>query len=156
MSKKKKRKKAPKDYKHQKMKRKKKLPNLTANRVAPKIKLSEAILILSEPLRKQYSANHQIEVIITMTIIAWNISIFPEDKQEHVRKSLINEFPKKLSREDIALLFKYIDAMVERKKKYYPNINELIIDYNLSISSDTINLTVGTAPLTTKIQKKSS
>jgi len=49
------------------------------------IKISEAILNLSEPLRNQYTDSHQTRVIISMTVMAWNISLFPKDEQVNRR-----------------------------------------------------------------------
>lgn len=156
MAKMKKKKKAKKVHKHKNIKHTKKLSNLTANKAAaPEIKISEAILKLSEPLRKRYRESHRIQGIIFLTIMAWNISLFPEDEQQHVQGMLIDSLQKQLGGEDVAILLNCIDTLIERKKQDYPNVNDYIVDYNLSISGDTLTLAVKSATIHGKIQRRS-
>ena len=123
-------------------KRKKKSSNLSAHKASSEIKISEAILKLSEPLRNKYKESRQIKVIISVTIMAWNISLFPEEEQENVRDMLIDKLPEDLSGEDISTLLACIGDLIAQKKKYYPNVNDYIVKYDLSISGDDITLTV--------------
>lgn len=126
------------------------------NKTPPDIKISEAILKLSEPLREQYREPHRVQAIISITVIAWNISLFPEEEQAHVQGMLLNGLPKQLGGEDVAVLLDCIDTLIERKNLYYLNVREYILTHNLSLSGDTITLTVGTAPMHGKIQRRSS
>ena len=40
----------------------------------PDFKISEAILTLAEPLRMQYREPHRMQAIISIAVMAWNIS----------------------------------------------------------------------------------
>jgi hypothetical protein len=111
------------------------------------IKISEAILNLSEPLRNQYTDSHRTRVIISMTVMAWNISLFPKDEQVNAQQALIDALPEKFGAEDISVFLENIDILIERKNKDYPHIRKYIHKYQLSFSGDTITLTVGSAPI---------
>jgi hypothetical protein len=111
-------------------------------------------LRLSEPLRNKYKDTHHLRGIISATVMAWNISLYPEEEQDNVQDMLIDSLPEELSGEDVATLLACIDDLIARKKKYYSNINDYIVKYDLSISGDDITLTVGSAPINGKIQRK--
>jgi hypothetical protein len=70
------------------------------------IKISEAILKLSEPLRQKYSDSNRTQVIISMTVMAWNISLFPKEEQVKVQGMLLDALPEKLGAEDISVFWK--------------------------------------------------
>lgn len=125
--------------------RKQKLTN--PKRLPPKIKISEAILKLSEPLRQKYRDSHRIQVIISMTVMAWNISLFPKEEQVQVQEILIKALPEKLGAEDVSLFLEEIDTLIVRKNLDYPNIREHILNYQLSSSENAISLTVSTTPV---------
>ena len=128
----------------------------TLKRLPSKIKISEAILKLSEPLRQKYRESHRAQVIISMTVMAWNISLFPKEEQVHVQEMLIDALPEKLGAEDVSLLLENIDILIERKNKEYPHIREFIHNYQLSFSGDTITLSVSTTTVPEKIHRKVS
>ena len=114
----------------------------------PEIKVSEAILKLSEPLRNQIRDSHRTRVIISMTVIAWNISLLPEEKQANAQESLIDALPENISAEELSIFMEYIDIMIKQKKEDYPYTNEYIQKYRLSYTGDTIALTVNTTSVT--------
>lgn len=132
------------------------LGHLSPQLQTPDTKISEAILTLCEPLRNQYREHHRIQIIIFITVMAWNISLFPEEEQVHVQGMLIDALPKQLSGEDVAVLLENIDILIERKNRDYPHIREYILKHQLSFSGDTITLTVGTAAVPEKIQRRVS
>jgi hypothetical protein len=113
----------------------------------PEIKVSEAVLKLSEPLRQKYRDSHRTQVIISITVMAWNISLFPKEEQVQVQEILIKALPEKLGAEDVSLFLEEIDTLIERKNLDYPNIRAHILNYQLSSSGNTISLTVSTTPV---------
>ena len=113
----------------------------------PVIKISEAVLRLCEPLRKRYSQTHRIETIIWLTIVAWNISFFPQEEQFNMQERLIKASPKGLTGKDLAVLFENIEMLAERKKMLYPDVREYIVNHEISFSDDMVTLTVGVAPV---------
>jgi len=122
----------------------------------PAMKISEAILILCEPLRNRYREHHHIQAIIFLTVMAWNISLFPEEEQVHVQGMLIDALPKQLNGEDVSVFLENIDKLIERKNKVYPHIREYILRHHLSFSGDTVTLIVETSTVPEKIQRRIS
>ena len=120
------------------------------------IKISEAILKLSDSLRKKYIELHRLQGIIVMTVMAWNISLFTKEEQVNVQKMLLDALPEQLSAEDVSLLLENIDILIERKNQDYPHIREYILEYHVSVSGEMITLTVGTAPVPEIIQRRVS
>jgi len=122
----------------------------------PAIKISDAILTLAEPLRTHYREPHRLQVIIAITVMAWNIALFPDEEQSHVQGMLLERLPPQLGGEDVGVLLRTIDTLIARKNLLYPNVREYILTHNLSHADNTVTLTVGTAPVPETIQRRSS
>ena len=120
----------------------------------PEIKVSEAILNLSDSLRQKYRELHRLQGIIVMTVMAWNISLFTKEEQVNVQKMLLDALPEQLSAEDVSLLLENIDILIERKIQEYPHIREYILEYHVSVSGEMITLKVGTAPVPDIIERR--
>ena len=120
------------------------------------IMVSEAILNLSEPLRNQYTDSRRTRGIICMTVVAWNISLFPKEEHLNIQEKALDALPEKLSAEDVSVFLENIDILIDRKNKDYPHIREYILKYELSFSGDTITLTAGTAPVPEIIKRRVS
>jgi len=86
----------------------------------PAIKISEAILTLAEPLRAHYREPHRLEAIIAVVVMAWNISLFPNEEHAHVQGMLLESLPPQLSGEDVGVLLSTIDTLITRKRLLYP------------------------------------
>jgi hypothetical protein len=135
-NKKKPRKQKPKTLKHQ-----------PAGLPAHGMIVSEAILRLSELLISRWRASHISQGMITLTAMAWNISLCPQEGQVDVQGMLLDVLPKQLSAKDIASLSEDIDILIERKNRDYPHIREYILKYHPTFSGDTVTLTVGSTPV---------
>ena len=122
----------------------------------PAIKISEAILKISEPLRAHYREPHRLQAIISIAVMAWNIALFPDEEQSHVQGMLLERLPPQLGGEDVGVLLRTIDTLIARKNLLYPNVREYILTHNLSHADNTVTLTVGTAPVPETIQRRSS
>src|SRR5712691_1680957 len=121
----------------------------------PAIKISEAILTLTEPLRAHYREPHRLQAIVAIAVMAWNIALFPDEEQSHVQGMLLESLPTQLGGEDVGVLLSTIDTLIARKKLLYPQVREYILTHNLSLIDNKITLTVGTAPVPDKIQRRS-
>ncbi len=121
----------------------------------PAIKISEAILILAEPLRAHYREPHRLQAIISIAVMAWNIALFPEEEQSHVQGMLLESLPTQLSGEDVGVLLQTIDTLIARKTLLYPHVREYILTHQLSFVDNKVTLSVGTAPVPEKIQRRS-
>jgi hypothetical protein len=122
----------------------------------PAIKISEALLNISEPLRMQYREPHRMQAIIAITVMAWNIALFPEDEQPHVQGMLLESLPPQMGGEDVGVLLSTIDTLIARKNLLYPHVREYILKHDLSFVNDRVTLTVGTAPVPATIRRRSS
>src|SRR5712692_7648094 len=122
----------------------------------PDIKMSEAILTLAEPLRAHYREPHRLPAIISITVMAWNIALFPDEEQSHVQGMLLESLPTQMGGEDVGVLLSTIDTLIARKRLLYPHVREYILTHQLSLADNTVTLTVGTAPVPEKIQRRSS
>src|SRR5215510_16237113 len=74
----------------------------------PTIKISEAILTLAEPLRTQYREPHRMQAIISIAVMAWNMSLFPDEEHAQVQGMLLESLPPQLSGEDVGVLLSTI------------------------------------------------
>ena len=120
------------------------------------IKISEAILHLCEPLRKQYKDNNRIKVIISITVMAWNISLFPKEEQANAQEILSSPLLNQLKKEEAAVLLENIKTLIDRKNMNYPCVRDFILKHTLSFLGDTITLTVETTEVPEEIQRKVS
>jgi hypothetical protein len=117
-------------------------------------KISEAILTLAEPLRAHYREPHRMQAIISIAVMAWNISLFPDEEQSHVQGMLLKSLPPQLSGEDVGVLLSTIDTLVARKRLLYPQVRDYILTHQLSLADDKVTLSVGTAPVPDDIQRR--
>ncbi|MFZ4792461.1 MAG: hypothetical protein ACOYMW_16525 [Candidatus Competibacteraceae bacterium] len=111
------------------------------------IKISAAILALSEPYLKKYSKPHQVQGVITLTIAAWNLSLVTGKEQAHLERLLRDGPLAGWCGEDVASVLNVVDTLVEHKRRDYPEVHEFILKHDLSYVDGTITLTVGTAPM---------
>jgi len=122
----------------------------------PDIKISEAILTLAEPLRAHYREPHRLQAIISIAVMAWNIALFPDEEHAQVQGMLLERLPPQLSGEDVGVLLSTIETLIARKRLLYPQVREYILTHQLSFVDNKVTLTVGTAPVPEKIQRRSS
>ena len=120
----------------------------------PAIKISEAILTLAEPLRAHYREPHRMQAIIAIAVMAWNISLFPDKEHAHVQGMLLESLPPQLSGEDVGVLLSTIDTLIARKRLLYPQVREYILTHQLTFVDNKVTLSVGTAPVPEKIQRR--
>ncbi len=113
------------------------------------IKMSNVILKLVEPTIEEHCSNDkQLKSLISLAIIAWNISIYPHEEQEQLHEKIIDKFvPPDGSAEDYGALYQIVDILLSRKREYYPDLRKLILNYNLTISNGDITLDITSAPI---------
>ena len=133
--------------------RRERLAALGAKREIPtpegEAKMSAVIVHLAEPLIKQYGKTaERAETIISLTVAAWNKSMFPPDKQPIIEKDLIDCFvPKDGSAEAVGVTIHIMDVIAERREKLFPDIRKIIVDYELDVSDGRLTLNVTSAPI---------
>jgi len=113
------------------------------------VKMSGVILKLAEPLLKRYGDNDKhIETIISLTITVWNKLLFPKSEQEELQDEIIERLvPANGDAEDIGSIVYIQDLIAERKSRYFPNLEKIIISYDVTVSGGNITLNVSSAPV---------
>jgi hypothetical protein len=112
-------------------------------------KMSAVVLELAKPLLKEHGkTGGRAEAIISLTVAGWNKSMFPPDKQPAIEKDLIDCFvPKDGSAENIGVAVHIMDLIADRRKKLFPDLRKIILDYDLRISEGFLTLNVTSAPI---------
>ena len=112
-------------------------------------KMSAVILQLAEPLMKQHGKTaERAEAILMLTIAGWNKSMFPPDKQPIIEKDLIDIFvPKDGSAEAVGVAVEVMDIIADRRKKLFPDLRKIIVDYEVTIDGGRLTLGVSSAPI---------
>jgi len=108
----------------------------TAGGPAGRFKMSEVIGHLAEPLVEQLGDTPEdVERVIMMTIVAWNLSLFPPEQREvQLRKAVQKFFPR--DEEAQHVMTWAWDLVLERKRKYYPNLRHFIVDVRFEREPD--------------------
>ena len=133
---------------------KKKSPILCANIIASDIKILEAIIKLAEPLIKRCTEHSQIRIIVWITILAWNLSLFSEGERENYEGIIMKSLPEQVPAQEIATLLESIDLLSAKKKKYYPHLTDFIISHDLTVSENRITLTVNSTSTNENIREE--
>jgi hypothetical protein len=90
--------------------------------------------------------------MIAIAVMAWNISLFPDEEQSHVQGMVLERLPLQLGAEDVGVLLSTIDTLITRKNLLYPHVREYILTHTLTLVDDKVTLSVGTAPVPEKFQ----
>ena len=120
------------------------------------IKISEAILRINEPLRNRYQEPHRIEMIIFLTVMTWNMSLFEGEERTELQEKIMEKLPPDFGGEDVAVLLDNLEMLIECKEKMYPDIREYIMDHQVIFSGNSFKLNVTAAPLKERKEKISS
>ena len=94
------------------------------------------------------------QAIIAVAVMAWNMSLFPDEEHAHVQGMLLESLPPQLSGEDVGVLLSTMDTLIARKRLLYPQVREYILTHTLSFVDNRVTLSVGTAPVPESIQRR--
>lgn len=130
----------------------KRLAALGAKGVIPtpegEAKMSAVILKVAEPLVKKYAETpEQAKAVIMFVIDGWNKSLFPLDKQAVVEKEILAPLVSKgANAETIAMIVDIMNTAAKRRRKLFPDLRKIVVDHKVTISGDSFNLNVSSAP----------
>lgn len=111
--------------------------------------MSENILHLAEPLL-EHSEN--VESVLSLAIIAWNLSLIPEDERGPMMEKLLQQAAEKdpeLERGMRVLL----KDLVQRKIELYPDDLRMILDHELTQTGENSMFNVVSTLLPPKSEK---
>ncbi len=107
-----------------------------------KEKMSEVLLDFAEPLLDEAKSDKEKRTAIAISTLIWNASLLPEREQtEAIEKACYDLAPSK-NATDVAIFMHITDMLLERKKKYFPSIDRMIVDYQISETQGSLHLDV--------------
>jgi len=124
---------------------KKRYPELSKNFIQAKdhhIKMSEIIIDLADELLEVAESMKDKKGAITITIIAWNLSLLDEEtcNQELLTMSKTNAIKNYDGHKEMVALLK---SLINKKNVEYPDINRFIVDYEfIKLNKDDFHLNV--------------
>lgn len=106
-------------------------------------KMSEVLAEFVSPYQRIAKSRNAYESLLEIAILAWNISILPEDKQQKFFDKAIQQVIKldSLTQQDIKNL---LNDLLTRKKKYFADDKRLIMDFQLQEIGSRYHLSVAT------------
>ena len=107
-------------------------------------KMSEIILDLADPLIDGDVSNaKEVDLIVQLTIAAWNKAMLSADKQDASEKQIIDILvPRDGDAELVGTVIQALDIVEERRKKLFPNLRRFIVDYDLQVSDGRVALNI--------------
>ena len=127
------------------------------------VKLSAALIELCEPFEPDILSTKELENLIALAAVAWNIAVLPKDERLERLTAFIETMPnmkEKLESEiDTVLhddsknsdfapattMLHFIGAMIQRKDDLFPNDNRIVVNYNVKDNPEGPYLTVSSA-----------
>jgi len=108
----------------------------SATQASGRFKMSDVIEHLAEPLLDDFGDTpEQVERVIMLTIAAWNLTLFPPEKREAESLSIIEKFfPADPEGKHVVQWI--LNLVAERKRKYYPNLRNPIVDVRFEREPD--------------------
>ena len=105
-------------------------------------KMSEVLLDFVSPLLDVCEDEETEKKAMEFSITVWNAYLLPEKDQDKLIQELISGLSPSSKADDLAMSKYYVDMLMERKKKYFPNNKRLIVDYQISGSRKKRHLSV--------------
>jgi len=132
-----------------KKKKKQKIKRLFKPKIKDDANISEAIVQITNSFLENIEDDFKppFRTMLGLSIIAWNISLFPDNKQGNVYEQVISQIPKAIGAEKVAALVVVVEKLIEEKNKYFPDIKRIIQSYDISENKDGFKLDIKSAPI---------
>lgn len=104
-------------------------------------KLSEVLVEFAEPLMKDAQTAKHVEADLVMAILAWNISLLPEEDRAAFIKKAITSLPRRQRRWSFELE-QCIQMLLERKQALFPDDKRMVLRHKTSGGPGDVNLVV--------------
>jgi len=109
-------------------------------------KMSDVIQDFAKPLLLLKDDEEFQRKALRVAILVWNISLFPKQKQEKALQEICSDFSKPDDPNYIESIKTIVNALIERKRKNYPNHKKVITDFQISGSGKSRRLNVVSTP----------
>lgn len=104
------------------------------------ISMSDAISQLIEPYKDDATDYNSINNLVTFACIAWNTSILPEAQRTEAPGKMVDVIPGKM--EDRFDTLALLTELMERKRKLFPNVTRMIMEYKVTDQGNNIHIVV--------------
>ncbi|MHB0958701.1 MAG: hypothetical protein ACYC0X_15860 [Pirellulaceae bacterium] len=99
------------------------------------VRMSDVVQHLAEPIVEEFGDSvDDLELIINLTVAAWNLTLFAPDVQCRQFEQLSKRFFGS-SHEGIAMFRWICDVVAERRKQFYPHLYATILDVHFTRES---------------------
>ncbi len=102
-------------------------------------KMSAIILKLADFLLEASNTKQQEQAAVSIACLAWNMSILSATEGEKAWNEFFNEQDDPVFQEDTKEI---IEIIMARKKHHYPNVNRIIVDFELLQNKKDMHLTI--------------
>jgi len=111
-----------------------------------KEKMSETIMDFAEPMLSNLNDNETKKKVINVAILVWNAFVLPKKERNQTIKKLIFTLSPSDNKRDLAISKTIINALMQRRKKYFSYNKRVIIDYQFSGKGEDLRLDVVSTP----------
>jgi hypothetical protein len=111
---------------------------ITDNSAKDDIKMSEIFEQFMEPYRDFDETEDAFRKLITLSILSWNMMLFPKKDREAKLEELLTSFPEDIRREGHGI----IEQMMSRKERLFSNYRRAILGYELMDTGDGWHLSI--------------
>ncbi|RLA88896.1 MAG: hypothetical protein DRG58_06705 [Deltaproteobacteria bacterium] len=111
-----------------------------------KLKMSQVILDFAEPFLAQIDEQDDtaFREVIDLAILGWNLALLTESGRQELLDKIMAKPAPKIPRHYKQTLQKKLDALIQRKQRFFADYRLAIIDYEIIASEDHHVLTVVT------------
>lgn len=109
--------------------------------------IANTIISLAAPLLNACGDDHTLkELLISLTITGWNLSLFPEENSNYKSK-IITKLPKHLPEEKKKVFTSFVMQVINKKQADFSDIKKGIKSYTLSFERGKICLNIKALPV---------
>jgi len=104
------------------------------------ISMSDAISELIEPFKEDVDDYTGFRNLVTYGCIAWNAANLPVKEQDDLINKMLAAIPHNM--EDRLELLGLITELIDRKKKLFPNVSRMIVDFKVTDQGKNFHIAV--------------
>ena len=106
------------------------------------VKMSKVLTDFVKPYRENADTEESYRKLLTLALVAWNASFLPEDKRQDMVDRIFNEGIPTATEELKTGLRGIVTTLIKRKKDYFPNYTQRIIEFELTDRGRNYHLSV--------------
>jgi hypothetical protein len=102
--------------------------------------MSDAISKIIEPYTNDAPDYNSFNNLVTFACLAWNTSILPEAQRNEALGKMVDVIPGKM--EDRLDTLALLTELMERKRKLFPNITRMIMEYKVTDQGNDFHIAI--------------